>query len=1721
MELRNSRVESSSLDRSQPIQKPEDGGLEIQAVAAADVGNAGGGVGVVKRKRGRPPKAQVSQPVAKKSREEEEEEDVCFICFDGGSLVLCDRRGCPKAYHPACIKRDEAFFRSKAKWNCGWHICSICEKTSYHMCYTCTYSLCKGCIRKADFVCVRGDKGFCTVCMRTIMLIENSGDASAQVDFDDKTSWEYLFKVYWVYLKGKLSLTFDDLKQATNPWKLAPIEPASSHISVIGRRSITSELSLANLEANESKRRKTNEQTNGLPNDPSMNCPKEWANKELLDFVAHMKNGDTTVLSQFDVQALLLEYINRNNLRDPQKKSQIICDLRLMNLFGKPRVGHIEMLKLLETHFLVKEDPQKHKPNSTLKHGDTDCKTENTVVAGNKERRNHRKGGKRITQNKLEEYAAIDVHNMNLIYLRRSFMESLIEDKEKFHEKAVGSIVQIRISGSDQKDDMYRLVQVVGTTKVNVPYKIGDKLVDVMLEVLNLDKKETVSIDTISNQELSEDECRRLRESIKCGLVRCFTVGEIQEKAMALQSVLLDDRIKNEMLRLNQLHDQASEKGQKKGVRECVQKLKILKTPEERERRLQEIPEVHSDPKMNPDYESDDTEEYFNNEHGDHPKPKFPWVSGTNTISPTKKVDNLNDQPLDLGVANAEGDSSKPKMGKDAIGLSGSGRPRSEAECNGSTVPKCNPEAAVSSSLSNIPSGSTPSFLSIMNNRSFESNMWHYRDPSGNVQGPFSMVQLQKWSTSGYFPADMRIWADREADSLLLNNVLQEHFYNNHGRWPENAACSSKDDNQVETVTVSSEIPSSTIPATSYTLDNSVKLEKVPDDLNRAPPSVASLTKMNESTGQFGIQDVPDINQHVSSAISVADASLGDLPSLLPKKVSHENLKIQDSGAKEQSKLLVHDSGIQNMPDINQHASSVFTVADAVLVDSPIPLQKKKSREKRKMHDSREKDQSKLLAGASLKALAKGAVKFSRRFTFREVRDRWYSLLYDPDVSTQASTHMVELELSVSNPSSKSRLDSLKGSEKVPEKRKNGIIRKHYYAMRKRIKNDFFSSQNLGFFEEHNLQSYNHQEHRFQDNGTTHVNDAMLDDCLANNLGFEEKDFEILLQAFPESLQSISTTATTTTTKVVPHDAANAFHLERCHNSTENDIINESIDVSPSRNELMLKNAACIDKSAPSETPPNENHTKNDKPAFGGKHHFHSPVSDGSASFHTIGGFPSPSTRLPLWKTMEDISAPDMPVDENNAKIHQVAEDMLALHEDESLLGFDGPLLGDRPHGLINCIEYTDSLLNFSNEDDILFIDADGKDTIDEVNQEVDLCSADPKEIPSNHSPEESKDSSCHQDQHEVCHQELTEGKIICTLSTEDPDIPCNDDIFLLIHPSTQFAPPVGLKTATDSIGPLSSSSHEKDGEQGRITVRNGNDPPSFTRSVTGGLNVLPEFVSPHSLAESAFKCKPPDGEYLPPPPGKPNNLRNPSQTMPIHTPLEISGNGRLEEDARKVKLQGLSSSPMYREMPFPLEVGSVKIMTDLESIDGSYVGENNSDSDGHIPYFSDVEAMILEMDLANGHESSITSEVARYQNEDGKRMIRRLEQAARSSFQRLMSSHGALAVFYGRRLKHYIKKAEVTIGRSTNDTEVDIDLRKEGRANKISRRQAIIKMGTDGSFSLKNLGTSSVSLNGKEVAHGQVVALASSCLIEIRGMSFVFEINDKYVRRFLSNKPS
>ncbi|KAJ4967244.1 hypothetical protein NE237_019093 [Protea cynaroides] len=815
--------------------------VEMEEAEATDASRGGG-----RRKRGRQSRVQTKAPSKKK-----EEEDVCFICFDGGNLVLCDRRGCPKAYHPACVNREESFFRSKGRWNCGWHICSICEKAAQFMCYTCTYSLCKGCIKEAEFVRVRGNKGLCGTCLRTVLLIENNEQGSkemGQVDFDDKTSWEYLFKDYWVDLKGKLSLTLDEVTQAKNPWKgsdaMARKEESSDEVyDANDDKGSSSDSSTVNVEVSSSKKKKAKKPLKSAKDvDASraatdsvegMSTPDgtEWASKELLEFVSHMKNGDTSVLSQFDVQALLIEYIKRNNLRDPRRKSQLICDSRLENLFGKARVGHFEMLKLLEVHFLMKEDP-----NPDHVHGgivdtegsqlEADDNNDALTKAGkDKRRKTRKKGDEKESQINFDDYAAIDVHNINLIYLRRNLMEEILQDAETFHEKVVGSFVRIRISGSSQKQDMYRLVHVVGTSKVDESYKTGKRTTNIMLEILNLDKTEKISIDTISNQEFSEDECKRLRQSIKCGFIKRLTVGEVQEKAMALQAVRVNDWLETEILRLSHLRDRASEKGRKKELRECVEKLQLLNTPEERSRRLQEVPEVHADPKMDPNHESDDEEE----EHDDNRRDNYVRSrdagfsrKGREPISPGKGGSISNDYSWSGGRKNSSASwepskivsgkgsldradvSSMPvertteaawTLGRDVHQPHTSEKQKIPVAATGSETSAWTSQTALrsgsSSGLATEHTSSPSAQPSIINETE---KIWHYQDPAGKIQGPFSMVQLRKWSTTGYFPADLRIWRmmERREDSILLTDALNGKLYKELPQWDNRFSESQK-----------------------------------------------------------------------------------------------------------------------------------------------------------------------------------------------------------------------------------------------------------------------------------------------------------------------------------------------------------------------------------------------------------------------------------------------------------------------------------------------------------------------------------------------------------------------------------------------------------------------------------------------------------------------------------------------------------------------------------------------------------------------------------------------------------------------------------------------------------------------------------------------------------------------------------------------------------------
>lgn len=152
---------------------------------------------------------------------------------------------------------------------------------------------------------------------------------------------------------------------------------------------------------------------------------------------------------------------------------------------------------------------------------------------------------------------------------------------------------------------------------------------------------------------------------------------------------------------------------------------------------------------------------------------------------------------------------------------------------------------------------------------------------------------------------------------------------------------------------------------------------------------------------------------------------------------------------------------------------------------------------------------------------------------------------------------------------------------------------------------------------------------------------------------------------------------------------------------------------------------------------------------------------------------------------------------------------------------------------------------------------------------------------------EESKDSSFHS-------LHISNGGIICTFNTEDPEIPCNDDIFLLIHESTSFSYSARPHIATDYIDPSSSSADENNHEQGLSAVVE--PEPSFTWLQMASTNLSSEFDSAHPHVGNIFKSKSFDTKCLHPLSQQPNIISNPGQSPSIHTNLVLNKDMRSQK---------------------------------------------------------------------------------------------------------------------------------------------------------------------------------------------------------------------------------
>lgn len=161
------------------------------------------------------------------------------------------------------------------------------------------------------------------------------------------------------------------------------------------------------------------------------------------------------------------------------------------------------------------------------------------------------------------------------------------------------------------------------------------------------------------------------------------------------------------------------------------------------------------------------------------------------------------------------------------------------------------------------------------------------------------------------------------------------------------------------------------------------------------------------------------------------------------------------------------------------------------------------------------------------------------------------------------------------------------------------------------------------------------------------------------------------------------------------------------------------------------------------------------------------------------------------------------------------------------------------------------------------------------------------------------------------------------------------------------------------------------------------------------------------------------------------------------------------------------------------------------------------------LPAFDRVEAAIL--DGAPGlpaprDDKVLCAQRARAAAAVGE--VAELEVSAQGALARQLTSLGGLAVVAGRKVRYVITKPEVSLGRSTSSSQVDVDVAAEGDASRASRQAALLKLDHRGIFHLWNTGRKKLFVNQKEVGVGQSVRLQDGSLLEVGGLAFLFLLN-------------
>ncbi|KAK7310941.1 hypothetical protein RJT34_08752 [Clitoria ternatea] len=791
-------------------------------------------------------------------------------------------------------------------------------------------------------------------------------------------------------------------------------------------------------------------------------------------------------------------------------------------------------------------------------------------------------------------------------------------------------------------------------------------------------------------------------------------------------------------------------------------------------------------------------------------------------------------------------------------------------------------------------------------------------------------------------------------------------------------------------------------------------------------------------------------------------------------------------------------------------------------------------------------------AGASLESLAKGAVQFSRKYSLGEIQDRWYSLLYDPVVSAEASASMTNFELSASPlPPRFYKFGQSKERKIVSAKRKSESVRTLYYARCKKIRNSALTSIDFSLL-------VDPEDGNCVVNGTDPLSENCIPEGATSNLF---SNFDPAPYAFPENMTDDNVASNGVTAHEFCTGVDKNFPVEqRSILKEEPQILRGDASLNGGTEGLDVPNELAIDGWIGDDNLEGMplsafDHMCSDPgnlcSGFDENNVFDSPELECGTSFNL-----SPLPELSI------IQETDMSCDDfkDSLAYYSIMFD-LSSEDDNCPDGIDMSYYDGLSSLLLNSPnEVSPDQIPKKDEPEMLMAsDAHVRNLSVSCQPEVDDNSGSQScgvqivqksefQMPSSASAKDPQ------------FPELTNGIICCTFNTEDPEVPTNDDVFLPFDVPPSIFYSTSKSTFKESNKLISSSAQDygfinhRASERGKVLKHIEQKTPveshalsqrigsSYIPGPVGGSKLkceLPATYASHTVSRSAVTVS-----------GGLGGKDAANTTDLLHeNQKEEATDIELEKDLSicvthsfiKKSTAGSNNfrnhpqpngSTMKNEQDLVLSLQDHQLQhSEVESSDvlgselmvkppASDEEEQYIESDDELPSYSDVEAMILDMDLdPDDHQDlSHNEEVSKYQHVESKRAIMRLEQGAHSCIRRAIDSHGAFAMLYSHRSKYYIKKPEVLLGRAAEGVPVDIDLGKEGHGNAISRRQAIIKMDKDGSFYIKNVGKSSILVNSKEVHASQSQRLDSSYLIEVRGIALIFEINPSRVKQYLDH---